>query len=498
MTQTNQLLLIDLSGIAHQLWHVSGSEPDPNFVSVQTVARVRALASNHPYAAVCCDNGKSFRKDIDPTYKANRDTENRAPLFHQMTLACETLKRDGFPVWSVKGFEADDLIATATTEALKIDGATVLIASADKDLLQLVNDRVQQKKTSNDATLMDVDAVRDKFKVLPTQMRDYLCLVGDKSDNIVGAAGIGGVRAAALLSAYGSLDAVYDAFDKGATTDITPAQRTSLQELRARIDTVRQLVTLRTDAPIPFHEIAVERTAPPMEQTPMEGFIEETPADVKAAEQRKAEREMSADEATAALGAVATKVAERIQPRATDIAQPPTPGSLAPVEFSQQLEPRSMTEAVQLAQRIYDSKLNLGQYGAPQAVLAVVLAGRELGLPAMASLRAFHIIEGKPSLSAGIIQSLVLKSGKARTFRCTERTALRATFLTQRGDDPEMSLTYTIEEGRAAFVGDDAKWNKSGWGRNPADMLVARASSKLARLVYPDVVSGLYAPEEMD
>ena len=230
----------------------------------------------------------------------------------------------------------------------------------------------------------------------------------------------------------------------------------------------------------------------------MEGFIEETPADVKAAEQRKAEREMSADEATAALGAVATKVAERIQPRATDIAQPLAPAPLAPVEFSQQLEPRSMNEAVQLAQRIYDSKLNLGQYGAPQAVLAVVLAGRELGLPAMASLRAFHIIEGKPSLSAGIIQSLVLKSGKARTFRCTERTALRATFLTQRGDDPEMSLTYTIEEGRAAFVGDDAKWNKSGWGRNPADMLVARASSKLARLVYPDVVSGLYAPEEME
>ena len=215
MTQTNQLLLIDLSGIAHQLWHVSGSEPDPNFVSVQTVARVRALASNHPYAAVCCDNGKSFRKDIDPTYKANRDTENRAPLHHQMTLACETLKRDGFPVWSVKGFEADDLIATATTEALKIEGATVLIASADKDLLQLVNDRVQQKKTSHDATLMDVEAVRDKFKVLPTQMRDYLCLVGDASDNIKGASNIGPKTASELLQKFGTLADVFKAVFAG-------------------------------------------------------------------------------------------------------------------------------------------------------------------------------------------------------------------------------------------------------------------------------------------
>ena len=83
--------------------------------------------------------------------------------------------------------------------------------------MQLVNDRVQQKKeTSHDAALMNVDAVRDQFKVLPTQMRDYLCLVGNKSDNIVGAAGIEGVRAAALLSAY---HAVYDAFDKGATAE---------------------------------------------------------------------------------------------------------------------------------------------------------------------------------------------------------------------------------------------------------------------------------------
>jgi DNA polymerase-1 len=192
MTETtNQLLLIDLSAIAHQIWHVSGAEPDPNFVSTQIIARVRALASAHPAAAVCCDSGKSFRADLDPTYKANRDTENRAPLKHQMTLACETLKRDGFPIWAVKGYEADDVIATATLEALNIDGTSVLIASADKDLLQLVSDRVSMKKINGGGEIITAAGVQEKFKVDPSQMGDYLALVGDTSDNIVGAKGIG-------------------------------------------------------------------------------------------------------------------------------------------------------------------------------------------------------------------------------------------------------------------------------------------------------------------
>jgi len=168
-----------------------------------------------------------------------------------------------------------------------------------------------------------------------------------------------------------------------------------------------------------------------------------------------------------------------------------------PVEFSQQLEPRSMDEAVRLAQRMFESRL-FSSYGTPQAVLAMVLAGRELGIPAMASLRAFHVIDGKPTMSAGTIQSLVIKSGKAKYFRCSERTDQRATFETQRGDDPPIALSFSVEDGRRAWPKDDAAFAKSGWGKNPADMCVARAATKLARLVYPDVVSGLYAPEEME
>ena len=66
-----QILLIDLSSIAHPLYHMSASDPDPNATSTKTVARVRALATGQPYVAVCCEGGRSFRKDLDANYKAN-------------------------------------------------------------------------------------------------------------------------------------------------------------------------------------------------------------------------------------------------------------------------------------------------------------------------------------------------------------------------------------------------------------------------------------------
>jgi hypothetical protein len=190
-------------------------------------------------------------------------------------------------------------------------------------------------------------------------------------------------------------------------------------------------------------------------------------------------------------GSSAQEVIGRLVPEQEDT-QPPRM-SLVPVngDYERQLEPQSMNQAVQLAQLLFKARL-FSAYGTPEAVLSTVLSGRELGLSAMASLRAFHIVEGKPTMAADALRALVLKSGKAKYFRCTERTAERATFETQRGDDPPFSLSYTVAEAQAAGV---VKPN-SGWVKHSADMCIARASSKLARLVYPDVVAGLYAPEE--
>lgn len=482
----SELLLIDLSSIAHPIWHMSAMEPDPNATCTKTVDRVRALASQHPHAAVCCDSGKSFRAQIDPAYKAQRP-EADATLQHQIRLCREQLARDGFPVWAVKGFEADDLIASATAQALAITDTTVLIASADKDLLQLVNGRVKAKSLK-DGSVIDSEAVKAKFGVLPEQMRDYLSLVGDASDNIIGAKGIGPKKAAELLALYGSLDDLYAAMDAGSGV-FPPAMRASLTEFRARLSTVRDLITLRADVEIPFAEIAAERT--PKDQDAL-ASEDDMPEDIIAV--AEPETKPSASDTFTGKPAAVTGTPVNVPPAAPSQAlAAPDVLAPAPAEWEKQLEPRSIREAQALAKFMYDSRLFAG-YGTPAAVLSTVLAGRELGLQAMAALRGIHIVEGRHMLSSDLLRALVIRSGKAKYFRCTERTAERATFVTQRGDEPEMALTYTIQEAQQAGLVKE----KSGWMKNPADMLVARASAKLARLVYPEVVHGLYAAEEFD
>ena len=257
MTDTAPVLLVDLSSIGHPIWHVSQAEPDPDYTSQRTAAVVRKLAADHPHTAICCDAPGSFRKELDATYKANRPPAEAA-LHHQIDLAREALEADGFPVWRVDGFEGDDLIATATDWlTCPLNELTVLIASADKDLLALVSDTVEVHSTRTGSRLGPVE-VREKLGVDPCQVVDYLTLVGDASDNIKGAKGIGPKTAAALLDMFGNLDDVYRAIDSGQAA-LTPTQVASLMELRQRLDAVRALVTMRIDVPLDVAEVFKER-----------------------------------------------------------------------------------------------------------------------------------------------------------------------------------------------------------------------------------------------
>jgi len=533
----SELLLIDLSGLAHMQWHVSASEPDPNWTSIKVVERVRGLASGYPHTAVCIDSGRSFRKDIDPTYKATRP-EHLATLQHQIDLAIDTLRADGFPIFGAKGYEADDIIAAcvdhALTSPLSPADATVKIVSSDKDLTSLVSSRVTMQSLTN-GHCYDMQGVIDKFGVRPDQIVDFLALVGDVADNVRGARGIGPKTAAKLLNQFDSLYGIYDAqLLPQITPGITPAIVTALREFQPRAEAVKQLLTLRTDAPIPFEDIWRERVAADAEHfgtedDPMMNDIEDamptlvegpqvplpdddearsvdddtlgttrpnTPVDSAL----RSELPIQVDAAKSSGETTAAK-AERNRPKAGTGLEPVAlhPEVLpAVVDFNMQLEPRDMREAKQLAVDAFQSRL-FSQYGSASAVLAIVLSGREFGLGAMASLRAFHLIEGRPTMSASLIRALVLKSGLAEYFICTARDAESATFATKRKSDPKaVTVTYTIEEAKIAWSKGEDAWKKSGWTRNPSDMCVARASSKLARLVFSDVLEGVYGSEEFD
>jgi 5'-3' exonuclease len=492
------LVLIDLSSIAHPLWHLSGSEPDPNWTSTQIIAKVRALASGQPHVAICVDGPRSrdLRKAIDPTYKAQRDTAPEA-LFHQIKCAIDVLRADGFPIWEADGYEADDVIASAVHAALVPDAvktdlsSDILIVTADKDLCQLVGPRVTIKHALK-GDVLDEAAVVAKFGITPAQIGDYLALVGDASDNIKGAKGIGAKTAVKLLASYGSLDKIMAGGGEG----LTPAVRDSLVEFSSRCDTVRALIALRTDVPVNIEEAFAARvpaTAPEEPCMPEPSTEPSTstaaPATGNSASPPPQERVDRAPDTS-----VESHERAQVQQELLRVGQlMPAP---APTAWEMQLEPRSMMEAWDLSRHMFQSKL-FNAYGTPDAVLSTILAGRELGLQAMASLRAMHIIEGKPTLSAGAIQSLVLKSKLCTYFRCTERTNTHATFVGKRGNDPEVRLTFTVEDAKRAWSGAPEKFEKSGWGRNPADLCVARAATKLARLLWPDVIAGFYAVEEM-
>jgi len=478
-----EVALVDLSSIAHPLWHMSGSQPDPDWTSNEIVNRVRSLTANHGKAAICCDSGVSFRKEIDPTYKANRP-EREATLHHQIALAKERLAADGYPVWSVKGFEADDLIASAARAVLEVPDTSVLVITGDKDLMQLVAPRVRLLRiapNTEPAPPFDEAAVEAKYGVKPSQMRDYLSLVGDASDNVKGAKGIGEKTAAVLLAKFGTLEGCYAHIN-----NITkPSIVNSLTEFRDRMQTVRDLITLRDDVALPLAELDADRAskAPPIEEQPEEMM--------SAAEEEPPHPPPTPPTPTGTPDPPERPVPPKPTPRPESTALA-VQGEV--VDYKTQLEPRSMQQAIQLANYMFAARLFPG-YGTAQAVLATMLAGRELGIQSIASLRAFHVVDGKHALDATFIRALVMRSGLAEYFTITERTVTSATFETLRKGDPRpVSLTYTMEDAQRAGLAKSG----SGYAKNPADQFVARAGSKLARLVYPEVSFGLYAPEEFE
>jgi DNA polymerase I len=154
---------------------------------------------------------KNYRHDLYPEYKANR-AECPEDLVPQMPYFRKIASALGFPVFEKEGFEADDLIASFVRSARE-EGREVVIVSADKDLTQLVDKDVIMWDPMRDV-LFDEKKVEEQFGVPPALIRDYLSLVGDSSDNIPGAKGVGPKTAVQLLHTFKSLEALLENLPK--------------------------------------------------------------------------------------------------------------------------------------------------------------------------------------------------------------------------------------------------------------------------------------------
>ncbi len=160
---------------------------------------------------------------------------------------------------------------------------------------------------------------------------------------------------------------------------------------------------------------------------------------------------------------------------------------------STQLEPHSAEQAFTLAQHLVKSGLLGRNIQRPEAAFAIILAGRELGLTAMQSLRSIHIIEGKPTLSSDLMAALVMRSPTCRYFQMVESTNTVARYETQRvGAAKPTTMSFTIEDAKLAGV-----TGKSNWKTYPAAMLRARCIAAICRVVYPDLLMGIYETDEI-
>lgn len=198
------------------------------------------------YILVAFDKGKTFRHDTYSLYKAGR-IETPADLKNQFPKAKEMLDAMGIKWYETDGYEADDIIGTLSKMATDNDYET-LIVSSDRDLLQLINDKVTVKLLkTKDYIMMTRDAFVSEYNLEPIKIIDLKGLQGDKSDNIPGVKGIGEKTALKLLQDYGSLENIYVNID-----NIKGKVRENLINYKDDAFASKQLATIYKEVPLDF------------------------------------------------------------------------------------------------------------------------------------------------------------------------------------------------------------------------------------------------------
>lgn len=214
-----KLILLDSFALAFRMFYAYAKNPLINSegLNVSLVhgywgAVFRILQKHQPtHFGIVCDTGKSnFRHELYPDYKANRGTMPEEMAL-QMPLLLETLAASGLAVLSEDGFEADDVMASVATCAEKEGFERVFLVTKDKDMAQIVDDCIHLFHLEKGADGIDFgpEQVLEKYGVPPSQMRDFLALTGDSSDNIPGVPKVGPKTAAELLKTFGDMDSLY-------------------------------------------------------------------------------------------------------------------------------------------------------------------------------------------------------------------------------------------------------------------------------------------------
>lgn len=245
----SQLFLIDANALCYrsffairELVNSKGQATNAVFGFVNTLRKI--LREHDPaYLGVCFDLGPSNRQEKYAHYKIQRPSMPNE-LVTQIPLIKDVVRAYNVPVFEKEGFEADDIIATIAAKKLPA-GMEVVIVSDDKDMYQLMDDRVKIFSIRNDR-IMSAGEVKEKLGVEPRFITDYIGLAGDKVDNIPGVKGIGDVSARNLINQYGELENILTHVE-----ELTPPRvKERLAGQREQAVLSKDLARLDTDVPL--------------------------------------------------------------------------------------------------------------------------------------------------------------------------------------------------------------------------------------------------------
>ncbi|MEQ8935100.1 MAG: DNA polymerase I [Amphiplicatus sp.] len=208
-------------------------------------------------AVIFDHSSKTFRSDFYPEYKAHRP-EPPEDLIPQFALVRDATRAFNVACIETEGFEADDIIATYA-RMVEAKGGEVVIISSDKDLMQLVSDRISLYDTMKNKRIGRAEVI-EKFGVPPEKVIDVQALAGDSADNVPGVPGIGVKTAAQLIEEYGDLDQIL----ARASEIKQRKRRENLIEFADKARISRELVTLKTDVPLeePLEALAMPKIDP--------------------------------------------------------------------------------------------------------------------------------------------------------------------------------------------------------------------------------------------
>ncbi|AEC16861.1 DNA polymerase I [Gallibacterium anatis UMN179] len=254
----NPFVLVDGSSYLYRAYHAnfrlglsnSAGEPTGAMYGVLNMLKSLLKEVNPTHIAVVFDaKGKTFRDEMFEQYKSHRppmpeDLRQQIQPLHQMIEAL------GLPLLIVEGVEADDVIGTLAKQA-SAAGREVLISTGDKDMAQLVDDKIMLINTMTN-TLLDREGVIEKYEVPPELIIDLLALMGDSSDNIPGVPSVGNKTAIALLQGLGGIADIYSQLDKVTDLPIRGAKKLADKLLAGKedADLSYKLATIKTDVPL--------------------------------------------------------------------------------------------------------------------------------------------------------------------------------------------------------------------------------------------------------